>query len=73
MKITTYKSLLTGKKTQVTIYKGKAGYKNYLEYQISLNNGYWNVAKTDGFAVHWYKQFKGDKALKSLINLVWNS
>lgn len=71
MKLSTYNSLLTGKRTWLTASKGKCGHEDYIEYQILFSRGEWICYKTNGYTVDLVKTYPGSKSLKSVINLVW--
>ena len=71
MKLSTYNSLLTKKRTWLVVSKGKCGYKNYVEYQIMLVQGQWQCYKTDGYKLDLVGTFPGSKSLKSVLILVW--
>ena len=73
MKITTYSSLLTHKRTWVIVSSGKCGYKDYVEYQIRLtvDGTHWIVDKSDGYHGRLVGMYPSAKGLKSVINLVW--
>lgn len=71
MKLSTYKSLLTNKRTMFVASKGKCGYDGYIEYQVLYSNGQWHCYKTDGFQLDLVGTYAGSKGLKSVLNLVW--
>lgn len=68
LKYSTYKTLLTCKRTMLVISKGKCGYKDYKELQISYRQGNWIAELVDGYRTLEYKIFTGDKSIKSIIN-----
>lgn len=49
MKITTYNSLLTGKRTTVIVSLGKTGHSGYKEIQIRRIDNMWVFKFTDGY------------------------
>lgn len=59
MNITTYKSLLTGKRTWLVASKGKCGYDGYVVYTIQLYQGQWQCYKTDGYNLDLIKTYEG--------------
>lgn len=70
MKISTYKSLMTNKRTWVIVAnKVKCGYKGYRELQIMMVRGQWEVYETDGYKLDLVRVYSSEKALKSIINL----
>lgn len=70
MKVTTYKSFLTGKRTRVIVANEvRCGHEGYRELQIVLKNGTWTVYETDGYKLNLVAVYEGSKALKSIINL----
>lgn len=73
MKLSTYKSLLTGKRTWLVASKGKCGYAGYVEYTIQLSQGQWQCYKTDGYKLDLVGTYPGSKGLKTVLNLIWNS
>jgi hypothetical protein len=73
MKLSTYKSLLTNKRTMFVASQGKCGYAGYVEYQILFQHGQWICYKTDGYKLDLVGTYAGSKGLKSVLNLVWNS
>lgn len=71
MKLSTYKSFLTNKKTWLVASKGKCGYKGYIEYQVMFVKGHWECYKTNGYDLDLVGIYNGSKGLKSVLNLVW--
>ena len=71
MKLSTYNSLLTGKRTWLVASQGRCGYKGYVEYTIQLSQGQWQCYKTDGYELDLVGIYPGSKGLKSVLNLVW--
>ena len=71
MNLSTYKSLLTNKRTMFVASKGKCGYAGYVEYQILFQHGQWLCYKTDGYKLDLVATLPGSKGLKSVLNLVW--
>jgi len=71
MKLSTYKSLLTNKRTWFVASQGKCGYAGYVEYQILFQNKQWQCYKTDGYKLDLVGTYAGSKGLKSVLNLVW--
>jgi len=71
MKLSTYKSLLTNKRTMFVASQGKCGYADYVEYQVLFRHGQWLCYKTDGFQLDLVGTYDGSKGLKSVLNLVW--
>lgn len=71
MKLSTYKSLLTNKRTMFVASQGKCGYDGYVEYQFLYSSGQWHCYKTDGFELDLIGTYAGSKGLKSVLNLVW--
>lgn len=69
LKITTYKSLLTNKKTVLVVSHNKCGYADYREAQIRCNNGKFSYIITDGYKYLTIEKTGFDN-LKSLINIV---
>ena len=69
-KYSTYKSLITHKRTMFIASSGKCGYPNYVEYQILLRDNQWAVYKTNGFDLDLVGYYNGDRGLKSLLNLI---
>jgi hypothetical protein len=52
MKLSTYKSLLTNKRTMLVASQGKCGHAGYVEYQVLFNQGHWQCYKTDGYKLN---------------------
>lgn len=71
MKLSTYKSLLTNKRTMVVASQGRCGYKDYVEYQIVYKFGRWYCSRTDGYKQETVGIYLGVKSLKSVLNLIW--
>lgn len=71
MKLSTYKSLITNKKTMLVASKGKCGYEDYIEYQILLSHGQWLCYKTNGYELDLVGTFSSEKGIKSVLNLIW--
>jgi hypothetical protein len=71
MKLSTYKSFLTNKRTWFVASHGKCGYEGYVEYQISFYKGQWHAVKTNGYGVDFVGTYAGSKGLKSVLNLIW--
>lgn len=71
MKLTTYRSLLTGKKTWLVASQGRCGHEGYVEYTIQLSQGQWQCYKTDGYELDLVGIYPGSKGLKSVLNLIW--
>lgn len=71
IKLSTYNSLLTNKRTWFVASKGKCGDVGYVEYQILFKNGQWQCYKTDGYKLDLVGTFAGSKGLKSVLNLIW--
>ncbi len=82
MKLQTYKSLLTNKRTMFVASQGKCGYAGYVEYQVLFSHGQWLCYKTDGYELdvpqtgspsgrHLVGTYAGSKGLKSVLNLIW--
>jgi hypothetical protein len=67
MKLTLYKSLLTGKKTMLVASIGKCGYSNYKEIQIMFHVGVFTWLITDGYKV--LKEGVHNHSLKSALNI----
>ena len=74
MELTTYKSLLTGKRTWLVANNAtRCGHVGYVEYTIQFQKGQWLCYKTDGYKLDLVGIYSGSKGLKSVLNLVWNS
>lgn len=71
MKISTYNSLLTDKRTILVLSKGKCGHPDYVEYQVQYKFGRWFCYRTDGYEMDQVGIYFGEKGLKSVINLIW--
>lgn len=71
MKLSTYNSLLTNKRTMLVASKGQCGHAGYVEYQVMLSHGQWLCYKTDGYKLDLIKTYEGSKGLKSVLNLIW--
>jgi hypothetical protein len=71
MKVSTYKSLLTNKKTMLVIGNNLPYSKGYQELQITFYKGAWRVDITDGYSIQFSKVLPRDKGIKSLINLYY--
>lgn len=71
MKLSTYNSLLTGKRTWLVASQGRCGYEGYVEYTIQLSQGQWQCYKTDGYELDLVGTYPGSKSLKSVLNLIW--
>jgi len=71
MKLSTYNSLLTNKRTMLVASKGQCGHAGYVEYSILLSHGHWLCYKTDGYKLDLIKTYEGSKGLKSVLNLIW--
>lgn len=71
MKLSTYKSFLTNRKTWLVASQGKCGHAGYVEYQILFQKGQWECYKTDGYELDLIGTYSGSKGLKSIINLIW--
>ena len=71
MKLSTYKSFFTGKRTWFIASKGKCGHKDYVEYQVLYARNTWVCYKTDGYKVDLIACYDGSKGLKSVLNLIW--
>jgi hypothetical protein len=67
MKITTYKSLLTGKKTMVVASIGKCGHAGYREVQVVCEGAHFHWRITDGY--NWLKSGFHVSSLKSALNI----
>ncbi|MFY8177081.1 MAG: hypothetical protein ACOVJ7_02920 [Candidatus Methylopumilus universalis] len=72
MKLSLYKSLLTGRRTMFVASQGKCGHAGYVEYQVIFSQGQWLCYKTDGYSLDLIKTYPGSKGLKSVLNLIWN-
>jgi hypothetical protein len=70
MKVTLYKSFLTGKKTMVVLSIGKCGREGYREVQVTYRMGHYQYAITEGYTWLTAGSFNGDKGLKSVLNLL---
>lgn len=68
MKISTYKSLLTNKKTHVIVSIGKCGHKGYREAQIRMVDGNLAFIITDGYNYLTIERTGFKVSLKSVIN-----
>lgn len=73
MKLSTYKSLLTNKRTMFVASRGRCGHAGYVEYQVLYSRGEWLCYKTDGYTVDLIKTYPGSKGLKSVLNLIWGA
>jgi hypothetical protein len=73
MKLSTYKSLLTNKRTMFVASEGKCGHAGYVECQVLFSHGQWLCFKTDGYKLDLVATYPGSKGLKSVLNLIWNS
>ena len=62
---------MTNYKTMLCLSKGKCGHDNYVEYQIILKNNTYTCYKTDGYKLDLVGIYPGQKALKSVVNLIW--
>lgn len=71
MRLSTYNSLLTNKRTMLVASKGQCGYKGYVEYQVLFKGGQWQCYKTDGYELDLVGIYPGSKGLKSVLNLIW--
>ena len=70
MKVSLYKSLLTGKQTMVVASIGKCGYKGYRESQVMFRHGMYHYNITDGRFVLTSGTFPATKGLKSILNIL---
>ncbi len=71
MKLSTYKSLLTNKRTMFVASQGRCGYAGYVEYQVLFRDGHWHCYKTDGYKLDLVATYAGSKGIKSVLNLIW--
>ena len=70
MKITTYKSFLTNKRTVVVLSIGKCGYKGYREVQVTYHMGHYQYQITEGYTWLTAGSLEGSKGLKSVLNIL---
>jgi hypothetical protein len=70
MNVTTYKSLLTGKRTMVVASMGKCGYKGYREAKIMLVNGALTYVVTDGYTDLFELKCPKTTTLKMLLRVL---
>lgn len=68
LKVTTYKSLLTGKRTMLVASYGKCGHENYREAQVTYSNGTWSYSLTDGY--NCLGDGSSSRGIKSLLNIL---
>lgn len=68
LKLSTYKSLLTGKRTMLVASYGKIGTSDYREAQITWYQGAWTYEITDGY--NSITVGASTRGLKSCLNLV---
>lgn len=66
--LSTYKSLLTGKRTRVVASVGKCGYKGYKEAVIYYHNGFYTITLNDGY--EQLGQFTSSRGIKSVLNII---
>lgn len=69
LKLSTYSSLLTNKKTVLVASVGKCGYKGYLEAQIRYVNGAFCYQVSDGYNYLSIEKRLGSN-LKSALNII---
>lgn len=69
MEITTYRSLLTGKRTMVVVSIGKCGHEGYREAQIRFYDGAFHYIVTDGYKYLGIERKLGGN-LKSALNII---
>lgn len=69
LKLSTYNSLLTGKKTILVASIGKCGYSDYREAQIRFKNGAFFYIVTDGYSYMGIERKLGTN-LKSALNII---
>ena len=69
MKLSTYSSLLTGRKTWLVASIGKCGYKGYKEAQVFCKNGKFSYIVTDGYNYLTIEKQLGSN-LKSALNII---
>ena len=70
MNITTYKSLLTNKRTRVVLSIGKCGHKGYREVQVMYRMGHYQYQITEGYTWLTAGSMDGSKGLKSVLNIL---
>ena len=70
MKLSTYSSLLTNKRTCLVASIGKCGYTGYKEIQVMAKNGQWVFNITDGYFTLNTGTFPITKGLKSVLNIL---
>lgn len=69
MKLSTYKSFLTYKRTMLVASIGKCGYEGYREIQIQRFNGAWTWDITNGYKVV-ASGVSHNPNLKSVVNIL---
>lgn len=70
MKISTYRSPLTNKRTMVVVSIGRTGHEGYREIQISYRMGHYQYQITEGYTWLTTGSIDGSKGLKTVINLL---
>lgn len=71
MKLATYNSLLTKKKTMLVVGNDLPYGKGYQELQVTFYRGAWRVDITDGYTIQFSKVLPKDKGIKTIINLYY--
>lgn len=72
LKLSTYSSLLTGKRTVLVASIGKCGHEGYREAQIRWNGKAFTYIVTDGYNYLTIERTLGDN-LKSALNIIEGS
>lgn len=70
MKLSTYKSLLTNKRTIIVLSIGKCGHKGYREVQVTYRMGHYQYQITEGYTWLTAGSLPGEKGLKSVLNIL---
>jgi len=70
MKLSTYKSLLTNKRTMIVLSIGKCGHKGYREVQVTYRMGHYQYQITEGYTWLTAGSLPGEKGLKSVLNIL---
>jgi hypothetical protein len=70
MKLSTYKSLLTNKRTMIVLSIGKCGHEGYREVQVTYRMGHYQYQITEGYTWLTAGSLPGEKGLKSVLNIL---